>query len=154
MDCVLYNKEPLTIVNNMDMYFKNVPPDCKLLSEDKSEILFHKELLFQTKFTRELLLSVGNETKIEVICPSLLREELEIIVYFLYNGRILSSDKSGIFKASKILEELFGFPLIQDEVFDTKETIILPNKNFGSNRNDFPKAVLGAMISKQKSKEI
>jgi hypothetical protein len=126
MDSILHSRDPLLIFNNMDSYFKNTPPDCILFTEDYCAISVHKELLYHTKFMREMIMSVGIGSKIEIICPSLSKKELETIAYFLYNGKILCSNQSQIFKASKNLEELFGFPLIQDEIYDTEETIILP----------------------------
>ena len=147
MDSILYIRDPLLLFDNMDSYFKNTPPDCIFFTEDHCAISVHKELLYHTKFMREMIMSVGIDSKIEIICPSLSRKELETIAYFLYNGKILCSNQSHIFQASKNLEELFGFPLIQDEIYDTEETIILPSArmkprkqslNLDSMRDDFP----------------
>ena len=92
MTCTYYNKDPLALVNNMDSYFKQIPPDCSLFSQDNHEIQIHKELLYQTKFAREMIKSVGLDLNIEVICPSLSKDELETVVDFLYSGKILFSN--------------------------------------------------------------
>ena len=42
MSCVLYNTDPLILVNGMDSYFKHTPADCSLFSEDNHEFLIHK----------------------------------------------------------------------------------------------------------------
>ena len=126
MDSILYIREPLLLFNNMDSYFKNTPPDCILFTEDHCAISVHKELLYHTKFMREMIMSVGTDSKIEIICPSLSRKELETIAYFLYKGKILCSNQSHIFQASKNLEELFGFPLIQDEMSETTQPLSRP----------------------------
>ena len=124
MGCVVYNKEPLVFVNAMESYFKSSPPDCSLFSHDNYGILVHKELMYQTKFMREMIDTVGIDSKIEVFCPSLSKEELEMIVDFFYNGNMFCTNKAVVSQVSKNLEELFGFPLIQVETSDTKESIL------------------------------
>ena len=60
---------------------------------------------------------IGIDSNIDVICPSVSKEELEIIVQFLYNGKLVHADETVVSKASKNLEELFGFPSLQGEVW-------------------------------------
>ena len=86
-------------------------------SKDNYQILIHKELLYQTKFMREMISGIGIDSNIDVICPSVSKEELEIIVQFLYNGKLVHADETVVSKASKNLEELFGFPSLQGEVW-------------------------------------
>ena len=86
-------------------------------SKDNFQILIHKELLYQTKFMREMISGIGIDSNIDVICPSVSKEELEIIVQFLYNGKLVHADETVVSKASKNLEELFGFPSLQGEVW-------------------------------------
>ena len=117
MGIAVYNKEPLVLISAMESYFKSTPPDCSLFSDDNYGILIHKELMYQTKFMREMIGSVGIDSKIDVFCPSLSKEELEIIVQFLYNGKLVHADETVVSKASKNLEELFGFPSLQGEVW-------------------------------------
>ena len=124
MGIAVYNKEPLVLINAMESYFKSTPPDCSLFSDDNYGILIHKELMYQTKFMREIISTVGIDSKIEVFCPSLSKEELEIIVDFFYNGKIFYANQTVVSEVSKNLEELFGFPLIQVETSDTKESIL------------------------------
>jgi hypothetical protein len=124
MGIAVYNKEPLVLISAMESYFKSTPPDCSLFSDDNYGILIHKELMYQTKFMREMIGTVGIDSKIEVFCPSLSKEELEIIVDFFYNGKIFYENQTIVSEVSKNLEELFGFPLIQVETSDTKESIL------------------------------
>ena len=86
-------------------------------SKDNFQILIHKELLYQTKFMREMISGIGIDSNIDVICPSVSKEELEIIVQFLYNGKLVHADETVVSKASKNLEDLFGFPSLQGEVW-------------------------------------
>ena len=83
MDCVVHSKEPLVLVRNMDSYFLSTAPDCSLFSQDNYEIQIHKELLYQTKYLREMIKNVGIDSKIDMICE-LTKEELETVVEFLY----------------------------------------------------------------------
>ena len=62
-----------------------------------------------------MIKSLDVESKIEIICPSLSLEELEIIVPFLYKGKVSVPDEELACKTSKNLMELFGFPLIAVE---------------------------------------
>ena len=115
------------LIKNKNSYFKNTSPECSLFSQDNHEIPIHKELLYQTELMRKMIKNVGFDSKIELICPSLSKEELETIVYFLYEGKILCAEQSAISQVSQNLTELFGFPFIQGEIFDTKESIFLPS---------------------------
>ena len=154
----MYIRDPLLLFDNMDSYFKNTPPDCILFTEDHCAISVHKELLYHTKFMREMIMSVGIDSKIEIICPSLSRKELETIAYFLYNGKILCSNQSHIFQASKNLEELFGFPLIEPSAVlkEDPEQFILTKKakkqssfDSASILHDIPKAIDVKEIKKE-----
>ena len=66
---------------------------------------------------REMISGIGIDSNIDVICPSVSKEELEIIVQFLYNGKLVHADETVVSKASKNLEELFGFPSLQGEMW-------------------------------------
>ena len=121
MDHKVYNKEPMVLVRTMDSYFRTTPPDCSLYSQNNYEHPIHKELLYQTKFMRDMVVSVSPDSKIEIICHSLSKEELEVIVDFLYNGRIFCTSKIAVYRAAKNLRDLFGFPLKQYEISETKD---------------------------------
>ena len=88
MGSVLYIKDPMILINGMDPYFKKNEPDCTLFSQNKQNIPVHKEVLYQTKLLREMISSVDSNSKIEIICTSVDKEELDIIVKFLYSGKI------------------------------------------------------------------
>ena len=38
MTCTYYNKDPLALLSNMDSYFKQIPPDCSLFSDDVGKV--------------------------------------------------------------------------------------------------------------------
>ena len=128
MGTVLYNKEPLVLVSSMDSYFKERPPDCSLFSQDNFEIPVHKEVLYQTSFLRRMIQSFNMDSccsKIEILCPSLSKEELRAIVQYLYSGKISCFDQEVKSKLSDILTKLFGFPSI-DENGNSKPSIMEP----------------------------
>ena len=107
----IINSRPMAIAENIDSYFDSKKPDCSLFSEDGFEFTVHKELLFQTKFMREVIKSSDCCCcKIEIFFPSLAREELEIMTSFLCNGEITYSDQSVVTKVFSNLTKLFGFP--------------------------------------------
>ena len=111
MTCLFYNKDPLAIVNNMGSYFKQVPPDCTLFSEDGFEIPVHKELLYQTRFLRRMLKSANMDNfKIEIMIPSISKEELKSMINFLYSGKMYCPDQTFATQVFDNLTELFGFP--------------------------------------------
>ena len=94
MSCVLYNKEQISLASYMIKYFKQRPPDCTLFSEDNCKILIHKELLYQTQYMRSMIKSASIGcccSQIEIMCPSLTINELEIIVQFLYRLFLMRS---------------------------------------------------------------
>ena len=113
MGHILHSKEPLALVNHMELYFKKRPPDCSLFSQENLEVKVHKEILYQTPYLCEMLQSVNMDlccSKIEVLCPSISFEELEIMVQFFYSGRVSCQDQETGYQVSKNLTELFGFP--------------------------------------------
>ena len=127
-NCIVITQEPLVLCNNMDSYFKNTPPDCSLYSEGNHEISIHKELLYQTRYMREMIMNTGFESKIEVFCPSISKEELKNIVDFLYCGKISCKNQSAVSETTENLNKLFGFELTKDDMSETKESIVLPIK--------------------------
>ena len=144
MGTILYNKEPLALVNSMESYFKERPPDCSLFSQDNFGIPVHKEVLYQTPFLRRMIRSFNMDSccsKIEILCPSLSREDLGAVVQFLYSGKISRFDSAVESKLSNILTELFGFPSI-DKNGDSKQSIILEpiakKRKMSSNSNSLP----------------
>ena len=120
MDHKVFNKDPKVLVNTMESYFKSMPPDCSLYSHENYRILIHKELMYQTKFMRDMIKSVGIDSKIEIFCPSVSKKELEMIVDFFYKGKISCSTLTVVSQVSKTLKELFGFPLMQVEMSESK----------------------------------
>ena len=113
MGHLLHSKEPLALVNHMELYFKERPPDCSLFSQENLEVKVHKEILYQTPYLCEMVKSVNVDlccSKIEVLCPSIPFEKLEIMVQFFYTGNVACQDQEIGYQVSKNLTELFGFP--------------------------------------------
>ena len=144
MGTIIYNKEPHALVNSMESYFKERPPDCSLFSQDNFGIPVHKEVLYQTPFLRRMIRSFNMDSccsKIEILCPSLSSEDLGAVVQFLYSGKISRYNSAVESKLSNILTELFGFPSI-DKNGDSKQSIILEpigkKKKMSSNSNSLP----------------
>ena len=114
MSCVYYNQELMDLINYMETYFKHEPPDISLFSEDNFEIPIHKELFYQTKLMCLMIKSANSDyccSKVSVVCP-MPKEDLELIVQFLYSGQLFSKSQKAATRLSKHLEELFGFPLL------------------------------------------
>ena len=114
MSCALYNQEPMALISYMETYFKHRPPDISLFSEDNFEVLIHKELFYQTQLMCSMIKSTDSEyccSNFTVVCP-MPKEDLELIVQFLYSGRLFSKSQKAATRLSKYLEELFGFPLL------------------------------------------
>ena len=61
-------------------------------------------------------------SKIEILCPSLNRSELEKIVKFFYSGKIYSENKTCASQMSKNLSKHFGFPRINSDGSSQLET--------------------------------
>ena len=122
MECVFHGSDPYTLVKNMDSYFKHMPPDCSLFSEDFSEFPVHKELFYQTKFMCQMIEnSILDDYKIAIFCPSLAKEELEKLVKFLYKGKVDCSDQTIAFQVFTNLTQLFGF---SSKGFDFNGTVL------------------------------
>ena len=104
---VFCNKEPMVLINNMDSYFKEKPPDCSLFSDNNFEFPIHKELFFQTKVMCEMIENVNYLesccSKIEILCPSLAQKDLEMIVKFLYTGKIICANQESASEVTKNL---------------------------------------------------
>ena len=67
------------------------------LNELKLICCLFQEVLFQTKFMRTILAATENHClhdDIEILCPSISRENLEFLVQFLYKGSIPCSDNA------------------------------------------------------------
>ena len=112
MSCVLYNQEPMALISYMETYFKHRPPDISLFSEDNFEVLIHKELFYQTQLMCLMIESTDSDyccSNFTVICP-MPKEDLELIVQFLYSGQLFSKSQKTATRVSKYLEEIFGFP--------------------------------------------
>ena len=149
MNSVLSNQEPKALISYMKTYFKRTPPDISLFSEDNFEIPIHIELFYQTQLMRLMIKSTNSEyccSKAAVICP-MPKEDLELIVMFLYTGQLFSKSNKAATQLSKYLEELFGFPPIYLSSKNV-EFIETPDPNaFSSYLDHHKKRVHGAQQS-------
>ena len=111
----LVNKDNFDIVNYIESDIKLQPPDCSLFSEEGFEIPIHKEVLYQTKFMREMLKSMDCCCcKVELFFPTLAKEDLEVMVNFLYNGKIICRNRSDLCRVVVNLTQFLGFPNYMD----------------------------------------
>ena len=111
----LVNKDKFDIVDYIESDIKLQPPDCSLFSEEGFEIPIHKEVLYQTKFMHEMLKSKDCCCcKVELFFPTLAKEDLEVMVNFLYNGRIICRNRSDLCKVVVNLTQFLGFPNCMD----------------------------------------
>ena len=161
LGCFLQTKEPLALVTNMDSYFQVTPPDCSLYSQDKFEFRVHKEVLYQTKVMCDMIKSTNvkdysvDSSKIEIICPFLAKKDLQVIVNFLYTGKIYGLNQDKFDQMSTILNKLFGFPSIFDKSKDNQQ---IQYPNYQTNNSLIPKPILknealGGLIIKEEIKE-
>ena len=83
MNITLHADQPFKIVSYTKSHFKVQSPDCSFFTEDGNVIPVHKDILFQTKFMRDLFKSFDNFCyKMEIIFPSVSIEELDLMVEF------------------------------------------------------------------------
>ena len=130
MHSFFYNKDPTSIIGYMDSYLMQKPPDCSFFTENGYEIHVHKEILCQTDLMCDIVKS-SDCCKIEIIFSSLFKEELELMVEFLYKGQVSCSDHTAATQVISNLQELLGFPkdmnIITDQLYEdilTKVDII------------------------------
>ena len=105
----------MALTKYMETYFKDTPPDIHLFSQDNFEISIHKELFYQTRLMRSMIKSANFGyccSKASVLCP-MSKEELELIVQFLYDGKLFCKNQEEAAQVSENLAKLFGFPQIQ-----------------------------------------
>ena len=104
----------MALINYMETYFKNTTPDITLISEENFKINVHKEMFYQTHLMRTMIKSTDSDyccSKVSVIC-SIPKEELKLIVQFLYSGKLFFKNQKELSQLSENLSGLFGFPKI------------------------------------------
>jgi len=114
MSSFLSNQEPMALVNYMETHFKHTTPDITLISEENFKINVHKEMFYQTQLMRTMIKSTDSDyccSKVSVIC-SIPKEELKLIVQFLYSGKLFFKNQKELSQLSENLTGLFGFPKI------------------------------------------
>ena len=90
MSCVLYNTDPLILVNGMDSYFKHTPADCSLFSEDNHEFLIHKGGVISERISNFVL------QKKQIMVPQLITSDWkdddtkpELSLFFFKSGGLI-----------------------------------------------------------------
>jgi KRAB domain-containing zinc finger protein len=104
----------MALINYMETYFKHTTPDITLISEEKFKINVHKEMFYQTQLMRTMIKSTDSDyccSKVSIIC-SIPKEELKLIVQFLYSGKLFFKNQKELSQLSENLTGLFGFPKI------------------------------------------
>ena len=101
-----------TIEDCFNVYLKNTPSNCILYSEDGGEFKIHREILCQTQFLREILISTKEFCcgKLEILCPCS-KKELKHLVNFLYDREIHCKNENTSIKIQENLDKIFGFPI-------------------------------------------
>jgi hypothetical protein len=110
--CELVNENHISMLEDyQELFFTKKMPDCILFSEEGTKFEIHKELLSQTQFLRNILISVQDQCCgiIEILCPCSTKY-LEILVHFLYHGEIRCRNEFESFEILDDLNNIFGFP--------------------------------------------
>ena len=130
MNSFLCSQGPMALKNYMETHLKQTKPDITLQSEEKIEIMVHKEIFYQTQLMRTMIRSTDSDyccSNVSLIC-SIPREELEMMVQFLYSGEVYCKNQKEANILSENLTELFGFPKIH-----SSSNIIEPKFEITSN---------------------
>ena len=111
----------------METFFKNEGTDCILYSSEGVKFNIHKELLYQTKLMKNVLLNNSMCCQnVEIFCPCS-ENELQTILDFLYNGKTTCHDNKEIAKILDNLTKVFGFP---QNLFSVEERSMLNSPEF------------------------
>ena len=95
---------------HMELFLKSKETDCVLYSKEGMKFNVHREILGQTKFLRDILLSSKESCckDLEIFCPCS-KSDLEHMIKFLYSGGIVACNNDS-FRILENLIEVFGFP--------------------------------------------
>jgi len=123
--CILENDilyETLLYDDHMKRFLKEKSPDCILYSKDGHDFPIHKEVFCQTKLMLSILESANSCCeKLEILIPSLEKEELECLIDFLYSGTIPLEHTT----IKENLTTVFGFQ--EDMTFIDKSRTFINN---------------------------
>ena len=167
--CILENNilyETLLYDDHMKRFLKEKSPDCILYSKDGHDFPIHKvrisgkflqksemftnfyiyclfqEVFCQTKLMLSILESANSCCeKLEILIPSLQKEELECLIDFLYSGTIPSDDSTTI---KENLTTVFGFQ--EDMTFIDKSRTFINNS-----RNEIDQELIAKTKIKQEA---
>ena len=104
-------------------FLKDNETDCILYSNEGIKFNVHKEIFYQTKMMRNILVSDNERCckNIEILCPCS-ETELESVVNFLYSSTISIKEEGDIEKILDNLTEIFGF---SQELFSLQEQTVI-----------------------------
>ena len=79
--------------SSLGSFLTKYEANCALYSKEGTKFDIHKEIMYQTKFMRNILQSVSNSCgeNMEILCPCS-EEELETIVNFFYRWLFLREE--------------------------------------------------------------
>ena len=109
---IFANKNQIPLITDyLGRYLRWKSEDCILYSVEGVDFKIHKEIFIQTDFMREILFSAKDHCceKIEIFCPCS-TEELNYLVYFLYNGEIYCDENKDATQIIQNLSKVLGFP--------------------------------------------
>ena len=126
--------------NFMESFLINEDADCVLYSSDGKKFNIHKEIFYQTRLMRNVLLTHHGTCfkNLEIFCPCS-ESELESIVNFLYSGKISFDELNDVAKILNNLTKIFGF---HEKLFTVEDCSMLTEaecKRKDSQLNDFSK---------------
>ena len=106
-----------------ESFLKNKETDCILHSKEGRQFNVHKEIFYQTKLMRDILVNANDICCriIEILVPCS-EDELESIVNFLYTGTISFKEEKYIVKILDHLTNIFGF---SEELFSIEDRLML-----------------------------
>ena len=134
---LIYDNHVNILKDNLNVYTKTKSPDCILYSQDGSKFKVYKEIFCQTSFQRKIL-STATENccrTLEILCPCT-KEELELLVNFLYDGEINISNASVSRKFKENLIKIFGYPK-ELSLYDQGTGVNISSKNISSQSSKY-----------------
>ena len=125
----------------MKSFFENREPDCILYSLEGTKFDVHKEILYHSKWMRNIFIDAKDTCcrEIEILCPCSINE-LETIKNFLYNGATSVDTETKVSETINNLTKIFGFPdnlfLVDDESVPNKPKLSKIKEEFDPDLND------------------
>ena len=105
------DKETFDHGDFVETLYKNKKTDCILYSKEGMKFEIHKEILYQTKLMKNILLDTNSLCcrEMEIFCPCT-EDDLENMINFFYKGTISYSKQINVVKFIDNVNKIFGFP--------------------------------------------